>query len=216
VNNWAADTVAGARLDAARKAWFEYRAFRKNTSAPNRLWRSFRWGRTAEFFILDVRGERMKKTRLTSSGAANPDAQFISRAQMDWLKSGLVASKAVFKFIVTSKYFSGPNDLAQDDSWPGYPAQRTELLTGDVHKGIVEKIQPSGEGARIREIYMGPGGSGGDPNPGANYCNGTGQREVYLDVRSYSKLRVDPMAKTLEVDFIGEGGGVLCKKKYSA
>ena len=228
VNNWASDTVAVARVDAARRAFFEYRAFRKNKSAPNRLWRSFKWGKTAEFFILDVRSERLKKNRLTSSGAANPDAQIISRAQMDWLKAGLSASKAVFKFIVTSKYFSGPNNLSDDDSWPGYPTQRNELLnhvagidgvwflTGDVHKGIIEKIQPSGTGSGIREIYMGPSGSGGDPNPSANYCNGGGQREVFLDVRSYSKLRADPVAKTLEIEFIGEGGGVLCKKKYPA
>jgi alkaline phosphatase D len=228
VNNWASDTVSDARVKAARQAFFEHRAFRKNPTAPNRLWRSFRWGKTAEFFILDVRGERLKKNRLLASGAANPEAQFISDAQMSWLKSSLTASKAVFKFIVTSKYFSGPNDLGNDDSWPGWPAQRNELLnhvvkidgvwflTGDVHKGIIEKIQPSGEGAAIREIYMGPSGSGGDPNPGANYCNGTGQREVFLDVRSYTRLRADPVAKTLEVEFIGESGATLCKKKYPA
>jgi len=230
VNNWASDTVAPARLEAARRAFFEYRAFRKNPTAPNRLWRSFRWGKTAEFFILDVRSERLKKNRLLPSGDANPDAQFISDAQMNWVKAGLRASTAVFKFVVTSKYFSGPNSLANDDSWPGWPAQRNELLnhivnndlkgvwflTGDVHKGIIEKIQPTGEASRIREIYMGPGGSGGDPNPSANYCNGSGQREVYLDVRSYSRLRADPVGKTLEVDFIGENGAALCRKKYPA
>lgn len=228
VNNWASDTVAVARVDAARRAFFEYRAFRKNATTPNRLWRSFRWGKTAEFFILDVRSERLKKNRLTAAGAANPAAQFISKAQMDWLKAGLSASKAVFKFIVTSKYFSGPNDLGNDDSWAGYPTQRNELLnhvddipgvwflTGDVHKGIVEKIQPSGTGSRIREIYMGPSGSGGDPVPSSKMCNGTGQREVFLDMRSYSRLRADPVAKTLEVDFIGEDGTALCKKKYPA
>lgn len=132
--------------------------------------------------------------------------------------------------IPASKYFSGPNDIGNDDSWPGFPAQRNELmnhivnedltgvwfLTGDVHKGIVEKIQPTGPAARIREIYMGPSGSGGDPAPGANFCNGTAQREVYLDVRSYTRLRADPIAKTLEVEFIGEDGAVLCKKKYPA
>jgi alkaline phosphatase D len=228
VNNWASDTVAPARVDAARRAFFEHRAFRKNAAAPERLWRSFRWGKTAEFFIIDVRGERLKKNRLLASGAANPDAQIMSKAQMDWLKAGLSASKAVFKFIVTSKYFSGPNDVKNDDSWAGYPTQRNELLnhvadipgvwflTGDVHKGILEKIQPSGTGSGIREIYMGPSGSGGDPNPAANMCNGTGQREVYLDVRSYSRLRADPIAKTLEIEFIGEDGAVLCKKKYPA
>ena len=230
LNNWGSDTVPAARVDAARRAFFEYRAFRKHTTSPNRLWRSFRWGKTAEIFILDVRGERLKKTRLLPSGAANPDAQFISQAQMDWLKAGLSASKAVFKFIVTSKYFSGPNNVGDEDSWPGFPTQRNELmnhivnedltgvwfLTGDVHKGIVEKIQPTGPAARIREIYMGPSGSGGDPAPGANYCNGTAQREVYLDVRSYTRLRADPIAKTLEVEFIGEDGMVLCKKKYPA
>lgn len=230
VNNWASDTVPAARVDAARRAFFEYRAFRKHKTSPDRLWRSFRWGKTAEFFILDVRGERLKKTRLTASGAANPDAQIISKAQMDWLKAGLSASKAVFKFVVTSKYFSGPNDVDNDDSWAGYAAQRNELmnhivnndlagvwfLTGDVHKGIIEKIQPSGAAARIREIYMGPSGSGGDPRPEATVCNGAGQREVFLDVRSYTRLRADPIGKTLEVEFIGEAGTVLCKKKYPA
>ena len=70
-----------------------------NAAAPDRIWRSFRWGHSAEVFVLDCRGERRPSTR-----SVNPtrESVYISRAQMDWLKAGLRASPAVFKFIVNS------------------------------------------------------------------------------------------------------------------
>jgi hypothetical protein len=65
-NNWNPETIAPRAPRRARQAFFEHRATRRNASATDRLWRSFRWGRTAEVFILDCRSERRPSTRSTT------------------------------------------------------------------------------------------------------------------------------------------------------
>jgi alkaline phosphatase D len=79
-NNWNPETVSGLRLAAARQAFFEHRATRRNADDRDRIWRSFRWGRTAEVFILDCRGERRPSTR---SEDPSRSSTYISRRQMD-------------------------------------------------------------------------------------------------------------------------------------
>ncbi len=227
-NNWNPETIddtqAGRdRLAAARQTFFEYRAFRRHATVPNRLWRSFQWGNTAEVFMLDCRGERRPSTRATA------DAQFISVAQLEWLKAGLLASTAVFKFIVTSKPITGRStmDLERSDFWEGYPAQRTKVLrhivdnkirgvwflSGDVHFGAIAKVEASGAFSALREVYMGPAGSG---DPGAVDCAPGGQYDATIRRLNYARFRADPFARTLDISFIGSEGNVLCKKTFPA
>ena len=54
-------------------------------TAPERIWRKVPFGKTADVFVLDTRGERKPSTR----GSANP--VYVSREQMDWLKRELRA-----------------------------------------------------------------------------------------------------------------------------
>lgn len=168
LNDWNPETIAPAVRDTARRVFFENNPVTRSTEHPDRLWRSFRWGATAEIFVLDCRTERKPSTRLTEAG------EYISREQMEWLKAGLLASPAAFKLIMNSvpiAEFGGLYELNVGDRWEGYPAQRQEILSfidehhlrgviwvsGDFHTAAAGRPSLSGPGSRALEVLVGPG-----------------------------------------------------------
>lgn len=171
-NNWDPETISDARRLIATDAYFETLAIDRGPS--NRLWHSYRWGDTVEFFVTDNRGERLPSTR------RDEDAQYISPEQMAWLQEGLLTSDAHFKVVFSSVPITnmpGVWDLSPEDRWEGYPADRARLLDfitdneienvwflgGDFHIGWVGRVEPEGPASNIWEIAVGPGGNG--PNP---------------------------------------------------
>ncbi len=133
------------------------------------LWRSFRWGLTAEIILLDCRYERQPS-----------QSQYISPEQMQWLTQRLLDSPCHFKIIMNSVPITdmqGGWDLAAADRWDGYPDQRAELLSfiddndirgvwfvsGDFHVCFVSRLEADGTStsARMREISV----TGGNINP---------------------------------------------------
>ncbi len=218
-NNWDPETFPATRLAAARQAFFEHRATRRNTAEPDRLWRSFRWGRTAEVFVLDARSERRPSTRSTNN------SQYLSRAQMNWLKSGVADSPCVFKFIVNSvPIVDRPG--ADTDNWNGYASQRREILnhiannrlrgvvwlSGDVHFGAVCKVAASGAWSDIWEVIMGPAGANRDGRPPVN----ASQFPVLVyGVHNYALLRADPRSRGLTVDFINAAGDRIANSRWT-
>lgn len=168
-NNWQGGTTT-ARAVAGVQTFFEHQPIRRIASAPNQLWRSFRWGRTLELFVIDGRGER--------NAAAG---KYMSDAQLTWLTNGLTSSQAVFKLILNScpigLFPDGINEWrSPTDRWanPAFSAQRTSILdvsqqvggvwwlSGDFHFGTVGRVQypDTTKYGRVREILMGAGGSG--------------------------------------------------------
>jgi alkaline phosphatase D len=150
---------------------------------PLRLWRSWRWGDTAEFFAIDVRSERKPSTLLT------PDAQYISIEQMAWLKQGLTDSPATFKLILNSVPIMEMPPIWGEgwDRWEAYNPQRTELIdfllesnihnvyfiTGDFHMATVGRLDPpGGPGYGFWEFMLGPGAQ----------ANPLGNREGIIEV----------------------------------
>ncbi len=222
LNNWDPETLSAARLAAARQAFFEHRATRRNASAPERIWRSFRWGRTAEIFVLDCRSERRPSTRSTNPARRS---QYLSRAQMDWLKAGLRASPCVFKFIVNSVPIVDRAG-ADGDNWNGYASQRQEILShidgnrlrgvvwlsGDVHFGGVCKVEPTGAFSDIWEVIMGPAGADRDGPPSLR----AGQWPVsVIGTHNYTVLRADPATRTLRAEFVNGAGNVIAGSRWS-
>lgn len=153
-NNYHPETADPDRLLAAYTAFYEY-----NTAVPSatgRHWRSFRWGDTAEVFVVDSRSERSSLPRL-----------YVSLEQMQWLKEGLASSTATFKFVVNSVPIATFAGIAADDRWEGYPDQRQELLdhiwanevrnvyflSADFHAAIVARLD---EAPGTRDFVMGP------------------------------------------------------------
>jgi alkaline phosphatase D len=106
------------RVAVGLRAFQEYWPIRPAT-APGRLYRSFRWGRTAEFFILDTRQYRSPTFRLDG-----PEKTMLGRAQKQWLLEGLARSEAAVKVIVSSV----PLRHHSPDSWEGYAFERDEIL----------------------------------------------------------------------------------------
>lgn len=219
-NDWNPETFPAAQLAAARRAFFEHRALRRSPAAPDRIWRSLVWGKTLELLVLDVRSERKPSTRTTAG------AQFISPAQMSWLKDRLARSTAVFKFVVTSVPISNfpAAVVSEADKWEGYPAQREEILnfvekqeisgvwwlSGDLHFGSVGGVGATGPRRRMREVLMGPGGTDArSPSLPA------GQFDRVIDDINYTVFRADPIRRELKVTFVGQSG-VIFERTYDA
>jgi alkaline phosphatase D len=218
-NNWDPETTDASQIDAARKAFFQFMAIRPDQKDPDRIWRSYRWGKTVEVFVLDCRGERKPSTRGT------PEAQYISPEQMTWLKEGLAASEAAFKVIVNSVPITDMPDffITANDRWEGYGPQRDEILahmdtipgcvwvSGDFHFGAISRIAIDGPGADTYEIYMGPGGQ--IQNPAYLLLNAQAYKDQFkLATATHNHVRftADPTATPaiLTVEFVDGDGDV--------
>lgn len=138
-----------------RSAFFDYWPITRNRGEPGRLYRSFRWGKAVELFILDTR-----QYRDVGKGS------ILGQKQKQWFFKALSRSTADFKFIITSVPISSDHY----DKWGGFPADRSEVLnyiiskgipgviflTADVHHAAVSSIP---KGGKLTEIIVGPLGA---------------------------------------------------------
>lgn len=180
--------------------------------APS-LWRVLRWGPVLDVFVLDCRGER-------------EGDNYISTAQMDWLKSELSSSTARFKIILNSVPITDETALwgeaAAGDRWQGYPAQRTEILehianegivgvlwiAGDHHFPMIAHVDPEGGVAHDQwEVLVGPGGT--VLNPVGELYAGNDQYPVIFGDYNYGRFTCDPGLGTILVEFVGNDGAVI-------
>ncbi len=206
-NDWNPETIGEAQLATAFRTFFEHAPLTEEH--PRRIWRSAKWGKTAEIFVLDCRSERLPST-ITSSAP-----QYISAEQMTWLKLGLASSDAVFKIIINSVPITNmPSvwDAYPTDRWEAYGAQRTDILkfiddshitgvlwlAGDFHLAFISKVSPSGAGANQREVLCGPGGQSSNVlvstlnAPQFSFATGT---------NNYTTLRLDPSTREVKVAY---------------
>lgn len=173
LNNFAGTTVDPQRLATGRQVLLEYFPITVNTQDPTRLYRSFRWGKHVEIFILDTR-----QYRSDNKLPDGPDKTMLGREQLAWLKDGLKKSDATWKFIVSTVKLSFPSDCpAACDSWAngasatGFERELTEIsdfilqnkiktvvwLTGDEHMIDVVQYDPNRDGAiDFYEFTAGP------------------------------------------------------------
>jgi len=208
-NNWSWDQH-GDRVDAATASFLEALPSREGPGGTG-LWRALRWGGVVDFFALDCRGER-------------GGDEYISRAQMDWIKAELAASTARFKIILNSVPITDMEDfigqISVEDRWSGYPAQREELLqfiddegiegllwvTGDFHWGAVTHVGkkfPFLAGAQW-EVLSGPAGS--FINPVAYITQTNDQMQRVVGQFNYTWFHADPATGLVEVAFVGDDG----------
>ncbi len=139
-------------MPIGRQAFFTYWPIRPYTPDGTRLYRTFRWGKAVELFLLDTRQYRNPATN-TMLGAD----------QKQWLLAQLAASSARFKFIISSVPFSDP----RVDKWGEYPEERDEILdflkkhditgilflAGDVHHAGVSRMPGLTD---LKEFIFGP------------------------------------------------------------
>lgn len=154
-----APTKSGVRLLApAREAFFDYHPFGASPHEAPPMYRSVRWGRHLELFLLDTRSYRDSNRSRDKAGKS-----MLGEAQRNWLRAALQSSDATWKVIVSSVPISVPTGTPQArDGWAGEggttgferelaeimkTAQRlvrrqTLWLTTDVHFGSVLRYQP--------------------------------------------------------------------------
>lgn len=84
----------------AKQAVFDYTPLRRNPLDPDRVFRSYSYGKGVEVFLLDERSYRGANSpnRQTTDG---PESAFLGAAQLEWLMGKLKASKAVWKILAS-------------------------------------------------------------------------------------------------------------------
>ena len=86
-------TARGAR------AFLEYSPMRPYDARDSgRVYRRYRYGRLLDLFVLDMRSYRGPNSA-NLQPAPSADTAFLGRAQLDWLKTGLGESRAVWKVV---------------------------------------------------------------------------------------------------------------------
>ncbi len=96
-----------------QRAFLDYWPIRHDAGDPNRIYRSVRWGKALELFLLDNRQYRDRK-----------QGSMLGARQKAWLLDGIASSTAIFKVIATSVPLYGGGD----DRWDGFPAERKEIF----------------------------------------------------------------------------------------
>lgn len=139
------------QIDEAYRAFFEQLPIRDQGIAGDarRVYRSFRYGALAEFFILDGRQYRSADAaRVLGNGietldpfgyflptrsgpfialARDPSRSMLGVEQREWLKRSVTESTAQYKFIINPVPFTSLLVLP-DDRWDGYDAERYDIL----------------------------------------------------------------------------------------
>jgi alkaline phosphatase D len=156
------------RRAAAYQAYYEHMPLRRSArpaaDGSARMYRDFRYGRLASFFVLDTRQYRTDQpcgAGPLCPGSIDSTGTMLGAAQERWLAGGLRRSDArwtvIPQQILMAKvdYAQGPDERYFMDHWNGYDAARTRLfdalsaapsknaivLTGDIHSHWVNDLK---------------------------------------------------------------------------
>ncbi|MEM8933623.1 MAG: alkaline phosphatase D family protein, partial [Acidobacteriota bacterium] len=112
----------GRMVELGRDALFAWNPIRRHPDEPHRLYRSFRWGRHVELFLLDARSYRSRNDVADEPGAGKT---LLGDAQRRWLLDGLKASDATWKIVSSDVPLSIPT------GWPAERYGRDAFATGE-------------------------------------------------------------------------------------
>jgi alkaline phosphatase D len=192
------------RLGVGRRAFFDYWPIR--TRLP-RTWRSLRWGREVEVFVLDCR-----QFADPLDAPDGPDKSMLGQQQLRWLLTGVLRSEATWKVLATSCPLSilRSANPPQDD-WVAYEHELGTLLeawrrahvrnlvwiTADVHWAQAIEYPAYGMWEFVGcPIGANPRAVGMPLSP----TFGPVERFLGLNQRSYGSIAADPVARTMTVD----------------
>lgn len=178
-NNYADDISEELHIDPVEflirransyQAYYEMMPLRPRSlpQGPNmRLYREAKFGRLADFFVLDTRQYRTDqpngdKRSPLNEDALNRDNSLLGTEQREWLKSRLLASKGTWN-VLAQQVMMGLVGFSKDqepplysmDQWPGAAYERMQLmqflqerrvpnpvvLTGDIHSNWVNNLR---------------------------------------------------------------------------
>lgn len=201
-------------LPLGLRAFLDYNPVAEPRNRPKRLYRTLRWGKHFELFVLDTRQYR-------DANSENDDATLkktmLGREQLTWLKARLKASDATWKMIVSSVPISIPTGYPAEngrDGWSNFDQQtgfKQELLdvfrflrdeginnslwiTTDVHFAEVFRYTPFADTPdfKVHEFVTGPLNAGLFPN--RDYDQGLGAERLFFygpenSVQNYAEAR---------------------------
>ena len=175
VNNFAGPSEP--LMPVGLTALLDYWPIQGPPDEPRRLYRSIRWGRHAEAFVLDTR--QYRSDNRTPDG---PGKTMLGAAQREWLLRSVAASDATWKIVVTSVPLGMFTGGAESDSWSscnvfgfrraaptGFVHERNVILgflrdqgvrnvvflSGDVHHAELLRHEPA-PGFVVHEFVAGP------------------------------------------------------------
>ena len=141
------DTVAGVHLlPIGLDAFLDYTPIAIAHNTPKRLYRSLRWGKHLELFVLDTR--QYRDANSASDSPTRPKTM-LGREQLTWLKESLAASDATWKVIVSSVPMSIPTGFpaangrdgwANFDQTTGFEQELLDILGFMERSGIRNTI----------------------------------------------------------------------------
>jgi alkaline phosphatase D len=190
--------------DFERRRAVAYRAYYENmplrmSSLPQgpdmRLYRRMKWGRLAEFNVLDTRQYRDNLPSDSSAGGehTDPSRSILGTAQERWLIDGLRRSDATWNVLAQQVVMAqidrdtGPGKTFSMDQWDGFSASRDRVLaavrrydvdnlvvlTGDIHRHVAAELKADfndpASATVGTELVVTSIGSDGDGSPTDNY-----------------------------------------------
>ncbi|MER7955319.1 alkaline phosphatase D family protein [Streptomyces sp. NPDC096030] len=147
------------RRAAAYRAYWENQPLRRmqRPEGPDmRLYRRLRFGRLAQFDILDTRQYRSNQAygdgwRVPGPESEDPGRTMTGATQERWLLDGWRDSRALWNVVPQQVVFAERRDVPTDafklsmDSWDGYPASRQRILDGAAAAGIENLMVLTGD-----------------------------------------------------------------------
>lgn len=174
-------------LPIALRAFLDYQPLIPPTEDPTRLYRSVRWGRHVEVFLLDTR--QYRDANAAPDSAARPKTM-LGAAQLAWLERAVRGSDATWKVLVASVPLSIPtgggarDGFASGDADTGFEAEAARIfrllrdagvrnhlwITTDVHFATGFRYRPFDDDPDWTsvELISGPLNAGIFPNLGVD------------------------------------------------
>lgn len=153
----------------AYQAFYEHMPLRRRSISQGHellLYRKLKFGRLAEFFVLDTRQYRTDQPnddgmKPLTGAALDPAATILGAKQKQWLMSGLLRSQSLWNVLPQQVLMArvdrlpGEGQLFSMDKWTGYEVERQSLmdflherkipnpvvLTGDIHNNYVADLK---------------------------------------------------------------------------
>jgi alkaline phosphatase D len=133
-------------LPIGLEAFLDYTPIAVSENTPKRLYRSLRWGKHLELFVLDTRQYRDANA---ATDSADRPKTMLGREQLTWLKESLADSDATWKVIVSSVPMSIPTGFpptggrdgwANFDQTTGFEQELLDILRFMEREGIVNTV----------------------------------------------------------------------------
>jgi alkaline phosphatase D len=176
------DLEAGAAplYEGGAQAFREWVPMRvAHPEAPDRLWRSLRFGDLLDLNVVDV-----LLWRGTDTLPASDAADMLGSAQRAWLDERLSDSTARWRVVANQKLFAPfnvPIDIG-DSTWNGYPEARARVLAKLAEPGVGDTLILSGD-AHFTAVADLP------PDPAVGYDPATGAGSVAVELLGGSVTR---------------------------